>query len=57
MSFYPLIYLAMIGLFINVIYRIIDGWVSRLIQVREEQNDALHEIAEALRIKEPKANE
>lgn len=48
-SFIYLAYLAVIALIIYVTYRIIDGWVSRIIAVRKEQNQALRDIAEALR--------
>lgn len=48
-SFIYLAYLAVIALIIYVTYRIIDGWISRIIAVRKEQNQALRDIAEALR--------
>lgn len=40
---YGLIYLAVILAFIYLIYRIIDRWVTKSIDVRKEQNELLRE--------------
>jgi|GEM_PF-6345883 len=46
--FASLTYLAVIGAVIYIAYRVIDNWISRIIAVRKEQNEALREIAFAL---------
>ncbi len=57
MYFSLLLYLAIIALVIFILYRIIDNWIGRIINVRRDQNEALREIADAIRIREKKAQQ
>ena len=57
MYFSLLLYLAIIALVIFILYRIIDNWIGRIINVSRDQNEALREIADAIRIREKKAQQ